>query len=409
MYPPGRHSPQQVLDVLIKLFNTRYTALSKSVSHKTRFERAQFLRRFFRDLHFKAGYPIPPDPRNLGQRHIRAMVHVWRTEALAPATIQTYLSFLRGLASWLGKPGLVRQPGAYGLRPEEVERHESAQRDKSWSGNGIVAEALLASASAMDVRAGASMRLMLAFGLRRKESVMCEPHAHVFPFAETGLAAEAQAADDYLWVCGKGGRERWLAIESLAQREALDQARAVVSRHDESLGAPDKSLKSNLWRLDYVRRSVGRTRRKRGATGHGARHQHLQETLEAETGVPAPVRGGQCLDAAADRAARLKVSAVAGHARLRAAAAYLGRSAAKSGKACVGQAERPPSNLDVDKPSSQAADDSKAQDGTRSKRSTCSARPVISARSPSIQKESLPCPSSPLHPARREGSGRRNW
>lgn len=39
MYPPGRHSLEQVLDVLIKLFNTRPTALSKSVSHKNRFER----------------------------------------------------------------------------------------------------------------------------------------------------------------------------------------------------------------------------------------------------------------------------------------------------------------------------------------------------------------------------------
>lgn len=89
------------------------------------------------------------------------MVQVWRSEALAPATIQTYLSFLRGLASWLGKPGLVRQPEAYGLRPEEFERHEGAQCDKSWSGNGIGAEALLASASAKDVRVGTSMRLML--------------------------------------------------------------------------------------------------------------------------------------------------------------------------------------------------------------------------------------------------------
>ena len=33
------------------------------------------------------------------------MVQVWRGDKLKPATIQTYLSFLRGLALWTGKPG----------------------------------------------------------------------------------------------------------------------------------------------------------------------------------------------------------------------------------------------------------------------------------------------------------------
>ena len=81
---------------------------------------------------------------------------------------------------------------------------------------------------------------------------------------------------------------RWLPIASQAQWDALDQARAVVSRPDEALGSPDHSQQSNLWRLDHVMRSVGLTRKKLGATGHGARHEHLQETYQASAGVPAP-------------------------------------------------------------------------------------------------------------------------
>lgn len=48
------------------------------------------------------------------------MVQVWHDERLAPATIQTYLSFLRELAMWMGKPGFVRVPAHYGLNLAEV-------------------------------------------------------------------------------------------------------------------------------------------------------------------------------------------------------------------------------------------------------------------------------------------------
>lgn len=82
-YQPGRADPMKVLDVLITLFNTRHTAREKTVSHKTRHERARFLRQFFRDLQRKAGFRTPPDPRNLGQKHVHAMVLVWKREQLA--------------------------------------------------------------------------------------------------------------------------------------------------------------------------------------------------------------------------------------------------------------------------------------------------------------------------------------
>ena len=80
-YTPGKAAPLKVLDVLIELFNTLHTALEKTVSHKTRHERAQFLRRFFRDWKLKAGFKTMPDPRNLAQKHIRAMVARTRRSA----------------------------------------------------------------------------------------------------------------------------------------------------------------------------------------------------------------------------------------------------------------------------------------------------------------------------------------
>ena len=321
---PGTTDPLKVLEVLIEMFNTRHTALEKTVSHKTRQERARFLRRFFVDLKRKAGYRQAPDPRNLGQKHIHTMVQVWQNERLAPATIQTYLSFLRGLASWMGKHGFVRKPAEYGLCLDEYQRHEYAQHDRSWAGNGIDVVAVLAEVEAFDPRVAASMRLMDALGLRRKESVMHRPFAHVHRFDQTGLAEDAKQADEYVWVKGKGGRVRWIALATDAQRAAIAQARAVVDGRDAHMGNPAHSLKRNLRRLDYALEKFGFTKAERGVTAHGLRHGNLQSLYQEVTGTPAPVRGGGTVPAELDREARLAVSARAGHSRLRAAGAYLG-------------------------------------------------------------------------------------
>jgi site-specific recombinase XerC len=324
-YKPGKTPPLTVLNVLIELFNTLHTSLEKTVSHKTRQERSQFLRRFFRDLSLKAGFKMAPDPRNLGQKHIHAMVQVWQEEQLAPATIQTYLSFLRGLAMWMGKPGFVRGPAHYGLSLQEYQRHENARRDKSWSAQGISTDELLAEVFAYDPLVGASLRLMQAFGLRRKESVQFRPFQHVEPFSETGLAVERQQADRYVWVKGKGGRVRWVPLATPAQQAAVQLAQQVVGSRDAHMGAPDRDLRRNLRRLDYVLEKFGITLRERGATGHGLRHGRLNDAYEGITGVPSPVRGGGAVLPELDRAARLAVSELAGHSRVRASGAYLGR------------------------------------------------------------------------------------
>lgn len=327
-YRPGKADPLKVLEVLLELFNTRHTALEKTVSHKTRQERARFLRRFFVDLQRKAGFRQAPDPRNLGQKHIHAMVQVWQREKLAPATIQTYLSFLRGLGSWMGKHGFVRKPEQYGLSLDEYQRHEYAQRDKSWAGKGIDVQEVLTEVARFDPRVAASMRLMDALGLRRKESVMHRPYAHVHPFDHTGLPEDAKQADEYVWVKGKGGRVRWIALETEAQRAAVLHARSLVDSQDAHMGHPAHALKRNLRRLDYALEKFGFTKSERGVTGHGLRHGNLQALYEEMTGELPPVRGGGAASADVDRAARLAVSARAGHARLRAAGAYLGQSAA---------------------------------------------------------------------------------
>lgn len=323
-YRPGKAPPLKVLEVMLTLFNALHTSLDKTVSHKTRQERAQFLRRFFRDLNEKAGFKKLPDPRNLGQKHLRAMVQVWQQEHLAPATIQTYLSFLRGLGMWTGKHGFVREPAYYGLDVAEYLRHEYAQRDKSWSAQGVDIDALVIQVCGYDRYVGASLRLIRAMGLRRKESVLFRPYESVVSFPDTGLPLEEQTADRYARIKGKGGRVRFIPLDSSARQDAVAFAQGIVAGLDAHLGDPARDLKRNLRRFDYVLDKFGVTFSKLGVTAHGLRHEALIDHFESLTGHAAPVRGGVALPAGVDRAARQAVARLAGHARTRSAAAYCG-------------------------------------------------------------------------------------
>ena len=333
-YVPGRVDPMQVLEVLLKLHNQQHTARLKTVSHKTRQERADFLRRFFRDLRERAGYKMLPDPRNLGQKHIHAMVQVWREDKLKPATIQTYLSFLRGLAKWMGKNGFIRKPAHYGLELAEYQRHEAAERDKSWSAQGVDIDALIEQVCAYDPYVGASLRVIRAFGMRKKESVMLRPHACVVPFESTGLPEEERQGDLYVWIQqgAKNGRQRFVPLDTVARRTALAQAQRVVSGHDAHLGNPSRDLKRNLRHFGYVLEKFGITSNQLGITAHGLRHEALIDEFVALTGHQPPVRGGGPMPADDDKAARLAVSRLAGHSRPRASQAYLGSSAVMRSK-----------------------------------------------------------------------------
>ena len=325
-HPPGSASPEKILEILLELFNEQHTAKQKTVSHKTRHDRAVYLRRFLKDLRSRAGFATLPDPRNLGGRHIQATVDLWRKDQLAAATIQTYLSFLRGLARWIGKPGMILQPAAYGLAPSQYQRHEVAQRDRSWTGSGIDIDPLIEQICAKDRHVGAALRLIRAFGLRRKEAVMMRPHACVVPFEATGLPRERKKADQYLWVRqgSKGGRPRFVAIETQMQRDALAFAQQVAATADAHLSDPSHDLKQNLNHFSYMLRAFGLSLAERGATGHGLRHEALVDVWRRQTGTEPPVRHGERPPVDTGDAARQEIAEMAGHARRRAAASYIG-------------------------------------------------------------------------------------
>jgi len=323
---PGKADPNQVLEVLIKLFNTRHTALEKTVSFKTRKERAHFLRRFYRDLKVRAGFKILPDPRNLGDQHIRAIVKVWQQKKLAPATIQTYFSFLRGLALWLGKTGFIQSPAYYGMEPQEYKRTEVAHVDKSWTSAGVEIDGLIEKVCAFDRYVGASLKLIRTMGLRRKESIMIRPHQCVVPFEATGIDTKERQADRYVFIKAgaKGGRPRFIPLNTQERTDALEFARTVAVGKDSHMGDPRNGLRENLRRFDYVMFKFGITGKQLGITVHGLRHEVMINHYQDQAGAAPSVRSGGAVPPEKDAAARLSTAKLAGHNRIKASGAYLG-------------------------------------------------------------------------------------
>ena len=288
----------------------------RTVSHKTRDDRAKALFLCFRTLREKLGYSID-NPSNLKPKHVEALVRYWESDGLSASTIQTRLSFLRAFADWIGKPGMITASEDYVENPESAKRRYATDRDKGWQANGVDIEAKLRVIALEEPYVGMQLKVASVFGLRRKEAVMFSPH----------LADQS----DVLVVDrgSKGGRPRVVMIDSPAKRAVVEEAKAFVMAHGGRfghLGEPGKTLDQNLAKYSNTMSRHGITMKESGTTGHGLRHQFTCDRLE-EQGVVAPVRGGQPdqVDREERKVAYRKVSEELGHSRESVIAAYAGR------------------------------------------------------------------------------------
>jgi len=312
-----------VLNALLREFNHRHTLLDKDVSYKTQEERQNCLFRFFEELR-GLGYKL--DPRSLGNKHIKAAVRAWVERGLSAATIQTQLSFLSAFGDWIGKPGLVLNPEFYVDDPSLVKRTYVGTKDKSWSTNDVDVTALITEVMAYDIYAGVLLWVMAAFGLRVKEVLMVQPHIAIVPASATGIAHPI--AEYYLWLKRgtKGKRQRYIPIDNDFKWAALAQAKKLAPTEEAHIGNPNyPTLKSAKERFYRVMKRFGITKKERGVTPHGLRHEYANDRYEEFTGAKAPLRGGEAIDPAVDTDARLKVAQELGHGRCAASGAYVGR------------------------------------------------------------------------------------
>jgi site-specific recombinase XerC len=293
-------------------FNRRHATKDKDVSHKTRQDRQQFYFAFFHELRSNDDVKMKVRPRNLAHRQVAFMVRRWVARGLEPGTIQLYLSYLRTYTEWIGHQGMVLAPADYVTDPTRVARSYAAVTDKSWSAHDVNPQTKIAEVSAFDGYVGCQLLMALTYNMRIKEAIMCIPHA-----AEIDGQLEVKRGT-------KGGRQRFVPIDTPEKRAALEAAKRLVASKSASLGRPERSLKQNLRRIRYVMKKFGITKGDLGITAHGLRHEYANDRYQRFAGAPSPVRGGPPIERDVDRAARLRLAEELGHSRENVTGAYLG-------------------------------------------------------------------------------------
>lgn len=332
-----------VLALILRRHNWQHAAKAKGVGYRTAQARGRLCVWLFRFLRHNATKTFKLDPRSFNGRHADFVLAHWCAEAkagrLAPATIPTYYSHLKTFTRWIGKPKLLKPISAYFDDPALYGRSGIATEDKSWRAVGIDVATVIREVESFDRHAAACLWLMMAFGLRFKESLMLRPHMDVVTAAQAGRPS----ASTGVGVVGpevfldthrgtKGGRRRFIPVDDDLGRHALDCARQVALAPHGSVCDQRLTLKQALRRLRYVMERFGITRCDLKVVPHGLRHQFAADVYRARTNAAPPIAGGTKVAPGVDASARANVAALLGHGRSRIAAAYLGQSAVMRSK-----------------------------------------------------------------------------
>jgi len=293
--------------------NIRYSANGKKVvSHATINDRNKCLAKMIRDLHaldFKLG-----TIHNLKPKHVQALASLWESQKLSASSLQKRFSYLKLLCQWIGKPGMVGDPGQYLSDVGCYRREYATRRDKSWRGKNVGVAEIIAQVEAKDAHVAMVLQLIFAFGLRMQEASLFRPKLD-------------DQGDHIRVIAGtKGGRPRTVPIETDEQRAVLIKAHEFAKQTGRSLVPKTYTLKQWLRHVYHVLEACG-VSRKDGIVAHGGRHQYANDLFETLTGEPTEVRGGtgENLTRAQELAARLDVSERLGHSRTKITSAYFGQ------------------------------------------------------------------------------------
>ena len=239
---------------------------------------------------------------SLKDKHVDALLALWRAGGLAAGTLKNRVALLRWWAEKVGKGGLIPADNAQLAIPErQLVTNENKARRLGDELSRIT-----------DPHVFMSLRLQEAFGLRREESIKFQPR-----YADRGDHIALKGS----WT--KGGRPRAVPITTPEQRAVLDQAHRLAGAS--SLIPAHKSYIQQRNMYDGQCKAAGLRRM------HGLRHRYAQTRYEVLTGWKAPAAGGPVArmltleQRVQDFIARQTISDELGHERPQITAVYLGR------------------------------------------------------------------------------------
>ena len=160
---------------------------------------------------------------------------------------------------------------------------------------------------------------------------MCRPHADVVTAAQAGSRPRhGHVSPRHRGT--KGGRRRYVPIDTPERQRAVDIARLIAKDENESVSDPRLTLTQAIRHLRYVLECCGMTKADLKVTPHGFRHQYAADEYLNLTGSPPPVNGGDAVERALDIATRRDIAERLGHGRVQITNAYLGSSAVMRSK-----------------------------------------------------------------------------
>lgn len=294
----------------------KHSTKDKTVSTRTKDHRHETLYQSLQELR-DLGYKLD-NPRNLREKHFKALLDYWIENKLSASTIQGKTSVFRVFCTWIGRPGMIKTLSAYDIDVSLVKRSQIAQVDKSWEGNGVSFQDVMKLVDAYDERAGAQLRVIKAFGLRKEEAVCFQP------IRAMKLGEDRQSI--FVEKGTKNGLKRYLLIDNDEKRDALAIACKISKVTDGHIGWEDKTLEQAVNKIANIMTKFKLTKKGLGVTLHGLRHERFHNIYEEVTGHPCAVKGGNIenVDPDLDLKARHKMTMEAGHARLGITNAYAG-------------------------------------------------------------------------------------
>ena len=273
----------------------------------------------------KLGFQMK-NPLNISDKHLNALVKDWHKANLANKTMQDYRSRLSLFFKRIGKgPSFFKPLAAYlpEVDAKSLKVTSYAVTSKSWTELGINVVETLEKADALDKsgKFGLILRMMLAFGLRRKEALCCSPWKSGY----TGHGWNVYPDES------KGARPRFVPIQNPEQQRVLELALQKTKKNEKLRWETRRNGKAGDldWaedRFDQYMRKLGLTKKRLGGTGHGLRHEFAENAAIVAAFAPPSLSGtGAEMPKDQLKMVRLALSEMLGHSRLDIMNAYLSK------------------------------------------------------------------------------------